>query len=62
MTMSAEALGKTNDFAVYDSDIRSLTASLQKNAWDEKVGYFSYVEHDQDGNPEGPLKFKDGSN
>jgi len=62
MTLAADALGKTNDLAVYDADIRSLTASLQKNAWDEKVGYFSYVMHDKDGNPEGPLKSSDGAN
>jgi hypothetical protein len=62
MTMAADALGKTNDLAVYDADIRSLTASLQNNAWDEAAGYFSYVLHDKHGNVEGPLKFKDGSN
>lgn len=62
MTMAADALGKTNDLVVYETDIRSLEASLQKYSWDEAAGYFSYVVHDKHGNPEGPLKFKDGSN
>ncbi len=62
MTMAAEALGRKEDIATYEVDIRSLTDSLQKHSWDEQAGYFSYVTHDKDGKPEGIFKTKDGTN
>ena len=62
MAMTADALARANDVAIYEADIRSLTESLQTNAWDAAAGYFSYVVHDKDGHVEGALKFKDASN
>ena len=47
---------------VYDKDIKELSESLQKYSWDEETGYFSYVNVDKNGNPDGFFRYKDGSN
>lgn len=59
--MAAE-LGRTDDFAEYDSDIEVLSASLQKYSWDAASGYFGYVMHDEDGKPDGILRDSNGVN
>ncbi len=58
----AEQIGKTQDIAEYETDIRRLTEALQTYSWDEKSGYFSYVVHDADGAPIGHLCAKNGEN
>ncbi|MDP2060544.1 MAG: trehalase family glycosidase [Flavobacteriaceae bacterium] len=59
MRMAASALGQKTDIAVYDKDIKNLSVALQKYAWNESSGYFSYVEHDAKGNPAGKLMYRD---
>lgn len=62
MRMYAQKMGLKKDVKQYDADIKSLTDAIQKYTWDEEAGYFSYVEHDKDGNPTGFYRHKDGSN
>ena len=59
---AALALGETGDLAGYDEDIKTLGDALQGIAWDQEAGYFSYVLHDESGNPEGPLRDQQGVN
>jgi len=44
----------------YDEVIDRYSAAILTHAWNEESGYFSYVVHDKDGNPVGPLNYKDG--
>ncbi|MCX7970031.1 MAG: hypothetical protein N3A57_00490 [Negativicutes bacterium] len=55
-------LGQPDDQAEYDGDISLLSAALQTHAWDREAGYFSYVGHDQDGNPREILRHRSGQN
>ena len=50
-----------NDSADYDVAIEKYSAAIQKYAWNEESGYFSYVIHGKDGFPKEFLKYKDGS-
>lgn len=59
---AALALGKDEDIAAYDEDIRTLGRALQDHAWDDEVGYFSYVMHDDHGRPVGFLRDENGVN
>jgi hypothetical protein len=54
----AEELGLKGDIKTFDNDISIFSSALQKYAWDEKSGYFSYVVHDSLKNPIGFLKHK----
>lgn len=58
----AEQLGKDADANTYQADIDRLTDALQKWSWDEKSGYFSYVIHDENGNPLRHFCTADGEN
>ena len=49
---AAQALGASDDLAFYDEDIQAFTQALQRHAWDEQAGTFSYVVHDEDGLPQ----------
>jgi hypothetical protein len=60
MRMAALALGE--DAGEYDEDIAVLSHALQTHAWDEEAGYFSYVQHDAQGNPVGVLRHASGDN
>jgi hypothetical protein len=51
LRMAAKALNEKNDVKIYDKDIKDFSDALQKYSWNETSGYFSYVVHDQDGNP-----------
>ncbi|HEY1662628.1 MAG TPA: hypothetical protein VGI03_09435 [Verrucomicrobiae bacterium] len=62
MIMAADALGKQDDVRVYQADIASLTAALEKNSWDEASGYFGYLQHDKKNDPVGILRFDGGTN
>ena len=46
----------------FDECITRLSAVLQSGPWDKEVGYFSYMTHDENGNPTGFLRAADGSN
>lgn len=60
MRMAALALGL--DTAEYDDDIALLGDALHRYAWDEEAGYFSYVCHDEQGNPTSILRHESGQN
>lgn len=62
LRMAAEALGRKEDLAEYDQDIRDFTVALQRFSWDEQAGYFSYVLHDPEGRPSGILRHSSGAN
>ncbi|MDO5980045.1 MGH1-like glycoside hydrolase domain-containing protein [Flavivirga spongiicola] len=59
---AAIELGLSKDIKMYDSDIRAVSAALQKYSWDEPSGYFSYVKHNKAGDVTGILRSKDGNN
>jgi len=48
--------GNKADVKAYDNDIKRFSAALQNIAWDKKSGYFSYMVHDENGNPKEPLR------
>jgi hypothetical protein len=56
----AQLLGEPT--AEFDADIASFTAALQTHAWDAASGWFSYVRHDEEGRPLGPLRHESGEN
>ena len=62
LRMTARMLGLKNDVKVYDNDIKTMSAAILDNAWDEENGYFGYVTHDAGGKPVGLFKASDGSN
>ncbi len=51
LAILADKLGKDEDKAEYESDIRRLTEALNKYSWDDESGYYSYVLHDENGEP-----------
>ena len=56
----AEEMG-ISDTADYDNAIDKYSEAILKNAWNEETGYFSYIVHDDEGNPREFLKYKDGT-
>lgn len=60
--MAADLLGKNEDKETYLHDIERVTDALQKYSWDEECGYFSYVIHDENGNPKEQYKNAQGEN
>jgi len=62
LKMAAWQLGYQQDILKYDADIDIYTKALQENAWDNKSGYYGYVEHDANGNAIGILHSSDGGN
>lgn len=53
LLQAADELGIEKDKAMLQNDIEKLTAALQTHSWSEKDAVFSYVEHDENGNPLG---------
>ena len=62
LSIMADKLGKTDDAAEYKADCEKLTAALNKYSWDEESGYYSYVLHDENGEPKEKFVTKDGEN
>lgn len=62
LKMVALALGKTEDSAEYERDIKRVGDALNKYSWDEECGYYSYVLHDENYEPVEIIKNKDGEN
>lgn len=60
--MAADLLGREEDKKTYLQDIERISNALQKYSWDEECGYFSYVIHDENGNPKGQYKNAQGEN
>jgi len=61
LKQAAFQLGIQQDVKQYDSDIQMLSSALNKYAWNEVSGYFSYVKHDNEGNPVGKLTYDSGA-
>lgn len=53
LRQAADALGFKQDIRQYDADIKMFTKSLQTYSWDQASGYFSYVKHNEKGEPIG---------
>ncbi|OON93129.1 MAG: hypothetical protein ATN31_00965 [Candidatus Epulonipiscioides saccharophilum] len=62
LRMMAERMDLTEDVLIYNIDIENFTDALQNYSWDVEAGYFSYVYHDENGNPLGFLKTEKGEN
>ena len=58
----SRVLGITENNSLFDSDIERYSEAIQKNLWDEESGYYSYLVHDEEGNPKEFLRYKDGTN
>jgi hypothetical protein len=62
LQMAARAVGEPGDVLEYQADIDIWVKSLNQYAWDNAAGYFSYVRHDQDGQPQEFLRHSGGQN
>lgn len=62
LKMAAIQLSKNEDIALYDVNIKTFTQALNEYSWDETAGYYSYVVHDDLGNPSYQLKHESGEN
>lgn len=62
LAQAAASLGLAEDVADYHEDIMMFTDALQAYAWDAEAGVFSYVLHDENGVPTGPLLHESGEN
>lgn len=60
--MAADLLGRKEDMKVYLDDIKRVSDALQKYSWDSECGYFSYVLHNEQGEPVGFFKNDKGEN
>lgn len=60
--MAADLLGKEDDKQTYLQDIERVSNALQKYSWDEDCGYFSYVIHDENGDPKEQYRNANGEN
>lgn len=47
---------------LFDNDIKRYSSAIEENLWDDEVGYYSYLEHDDAGKPKGFLRYMDGTN
>jgi len=61
LRMMAKKTGHLSDLKTYDRDISIFSGALRQHSWNPSSGYFSYVRHDQSGNPIGPFTYRDGS-
>ena len=55
-------LGIFDNHKLFDRDIERYSAAIEEQLWDDEAGYYSYLEHDRDGNPVGFLRYSDGTN
>lgn len=62
LVMTAEQLGNFEDVIQYKKDINKFSDALQKYSWDDESGYYSYVIHNEDGDPVDILKYENGEN
>ncbi len=58
--MAALELGEA--ISEYDRDIAEFSNALQRYAWDQEAGYFSYVLHDEEGKAQSFLRHGNGVN
>jgi len=62
LRLLAAHLGEKKDVKQFDRDIAEMSRGILDNAWDEESGYFGYVEHDEDGEPQRLYRTEDGAN
>lgn len=62
LRMIARHYGMKADEKQYDEDIRRFSKPILDSGWDEEAGYFGYVTHDENGRPNGFMRYEDGSN
>ncbi|MBQ7115148.1 MAG: hypothetical protein IJN94_01890 [Clostridia bacterium] len=62
LKMVALALGKIEDSAEYEKDIKRVGDALNKYSWDEESGYYSYVLHDENYEPTEIFRTATGEN
>ncbi|WP_207655750.1 MGH1-like glycoside hydrolase domain-containing protein [Vallitalea okinawensis] len=62
LLMMAEHLEVSQDATQYQQDISKFSAALQRYSWDQEAGYYSYVIHNENGDPTEILKYKNGEN
>lgn len=62
LKMTAAHLGKDEDVAILEEEIKMLSDALQQYAWDEQSQYFGYVAHNEAGQPTGILQYHDEIN
>ena len=60
--MAAKELGFKSDMSSYETDIKEFSKAIQNYTWDNESGYFSYVLHNEKGEPLSFYRYKDGSN
>lgn len=61
MKRLAELYGDT-EIECFDADIKKYSDAIQKYLWDDEMGYYSYMIHDEDGTPREFLRYSDGTN
>ncbi len=61
MKMISETFGYDEDISYYEATAEKYAARLPQ-LWDEEVGYFSYMVHDEKGMPKEFFRYDDGSN
>lgn len=62
LSIMADKLGKAEDIKEYKADCERLTEALNKYSWDEESGYYSYVLHDENGEPTVKFTTAEGEN
>ncbi|MBE0685956.1 MAG: hypothetical protein IH585_08140 [Anaerolineaceae bacterium] len=58
----SQALQLPEDVKDYQADIAAFTEALQQHAWDPTAGVFSYILHDENGQPAEILRHASGEN
>lgn len=62
LRMGAIALGESADVECYEADIALFAEAIHNHAWDEASGYYGYVLHDENGQPNALLRHESGDN
>lgn len=63
MTLIASELGFTEDIEYYDRTAVKYADRIHSHGlWDDEVGYFSYMKHNDTGAPEHFMRYTDGTN
>lgn len=58
----SRVLGIHENDALFERDIERYSRAIETHTWDEESGYYSYLMHDESGNPAGFLRYEDGTN
>jgi hypothetical protein len=62
LQQAAHALGLPDDVAEFQADIDTWVSALNQYAWDGEAGYFGYVCHSPEGEPQHILRHEAGQN